>query len=151
MTETKPDGAMMAEIKRMREIAQNTEASANILATLGEMAEVADAIGSTYSKGMIYLSPAFGYTARQVALIVIARLKALGCPPVKAEKKFEEDSGTITFSIPAFDGWTVEVKGGDPRCKVKKITERIAVPARTVVSERYVIENPDECGAEIKE
>lgn len=66
------------------------------------------------------------------------------------KKNFVEYDGSITYSFTSEHDPAVkiEVKGGEPRCKVRKVTTRELVPATSEHYEertRFVIDNPEEC------
>src|SRR5882672_146421 len=93
---------------------------------------ICDALGEVEGAGRIYISiyskridvtPKDGVTARQIAINVLSALKAKGNAPTKAEKTFDASAGTVTFKIPGPMGFTVEVTGGEPRCKIKEVIE----------------------------
>jgi hypothetical protein len=131
--------------------------------------QVCDALGEIEGAGRIYISiwgqrididPKPNVTARQLALNVLSALKAKGAAPSKAEKTFDASTGKVTFKIPMSIGgvaFSIDVCGGEPRCKVKEVIEEYMVEGKPAVEahlakrKRYVIENPEECGAEVKE
>lgn len=129
------------------------------LAALESLGEIDD-IGSYSLNGfsnVMSISPANGVNARDLALQIIARLRAQGQMPPIATKHLEASTGKITYTLPGpIPGWTMEISGGDPRCKVVPVTKFRTVPAKPAVAAveaheepytEYVIENPEECGA----
>lgn len=97
--------------------------------------------------------------ARTLALQIVGRMKSLGQVPPMVSKSFDSSNGKITYSIPGpLPGWKIQISGGEPRCKVRKEVEVVEIPeqvkpaetiaAHTETKVKYVIENPEECGAE---
>lgn len=114
---------------------------------------------STYQK-VVELTASNG-DARTAAITMLARFRAGGAFGVdgltKATKKFDAETGKVSFSMPGpLPGWTTTVSGGDPRCQVELVTEEVevpevpakeAVPATTKMVQRYKLVDPEGCGA----
>jgi hypothetical protein len=155
----KEEGRIMSQMENHRmliieEIKLET-ARLNAIEALGDL-EVGSVWVMGYRKA-IELSPTAGSNARTLTLAVLSRLKEIGRPIAIASKTFDETTGKVTFQIPGpLDGWVIRIVGGEPRCKVVPVTEEIDVPITNAVVvgtekkriTRYVIENPEECGAE---
>lgn len=145
------------------------------LSEITQCIQALDAIGDLEGIGYIYATQwghrvdiqplaeglpegAKAFTAREVAMQVVARLKANGMVPPMVTKNFDSTTGKITYSMPGpLPGWKIQVSGGEARCKVKPVTRKRVVPATAAVSAveaheveyvAYEIENPEECGAE---
>lgn len=106
--------------------------------------------GAIYGSDGLRLDAREGMDARALAFEVA---KALGVRGNKITKSFDEYTGKITYHVKA-GSYAVEVRGGESRCKVEPVTERVYVkPTEGRYEEvtRYKIVNPEECGAAAKE
>jgi len=107
----------------------------------------------------INLTPADNVDARALAFDVARALNATDHPIAKS---FDSYSGKVKYTVTLdftnlapFAALTnkllkVIVSGGEARCKVRKVVTKEYVPAAAAhyeERERYVIENPEECGA----
>lgn len=123
---------------------------------LGEM----ETIGSIYPNGYgrtVTITPVEGTNARDLALQIISRLRERGQTPTMATKTLDTSTGKITYKVPGpMAGWSAEISGGDPRCKVVAVKKTRIVPGKPAVAAveaheeeytTYEIENPEECGA----
>lgn len=109
----------------------------------------------------INISPAAKGDARALALEV-ARVFNVTEP---VEKQLDEYSGKIRYIVPVsleslnakndyVESIRVIVSGGEARCKIRALTTEEWVPPSAGYSRKttkYVIENPEECGAARKE
>lgn len=129
------------------------------LAALDALGDI-EKIGTIYANGYgksISLTPTEGTSARDLALQVISRLRERGQAPTMATKHLDGSTGKIAYRIPGpVPGWTAEITGGDPRCKVVAVKKTRMVPGKAAVAAveaheeeytTYEIENPEECGA----
>ena len=107
----------------------------------------------------INITPADKVDARALAFDVARALHATDHPIAKS---FDSYSGKVKYTVTLdfsnlapFAALTnkllkVIVSGGEARCKVRKVVTKEYVPAAAAhyeERERYVIENPEECGA----
>lgn len=131
------------------------EIAGDILQTLMAVKDISGCYVSQWSK-VICVEPRAGVDVRSVAMgcLRAQRLAAKGAIPLRslAEKKFDEYTGKIKYKIESqFEGWTIEVSGGEPRCEIVKVTTDEEVPAReayTHTVERYKLKDPAACGQE---
>ena len=144
--------AWTTEVERLRRSIEAEKEALAAIESLGELAGADWVYASGYQKAV--LISVYDGNAKEIALLALNRIREISDrPPLKADKQFDSSSGKISYTVRGLpNGWKTVVSGGDPRCRVERIEEEVEVPekveaAHTETKVRYVIDNPEECGA----
>jgi hypothetical protein len=139
--------AFVAEYDRLQKDRRRTAERLRILKLIGPVLNASYVHAPSYTT-TIEFQPLAG-CEKPLLRELLAKARKLTGSPQKAHKSFNENSGKVRHLIPLHPlGWTMEMSGVQPKCKVKKVTRPVHHEAREAWTEQrevYELENPEEC------
>ncbi len=142
---------IVSAIKRCKEFKQNYVDELKLLRALPHVEGIGHIWFNTYAKELqINADGSAVGLAKSLLKEMRPQYVASGLRIPMIRKAFDEGTGKMKWSMPHPNGSScrIVVSGDDPKCKVKRLTRDVHIPASEAYTDTrtsYVIENPEQC------